>query len=160
MRLGGAPNNKICCSLSEFVEDNNNMWFKLQFFHNTGKQDTDSSPIFPAPNKNIQYLSDIIFSFLFFPSENLHIYHSLLFTHSLIWMLKSLYLYMGAWKLRCTKCFLSLVPRFAPRDTQDKSCLIPSCSCRCYSIAIIPSSVDAFTWIEKIKLHNLCNEIN
>lgn len=44
-------------------------------------------------------------------------------------VLLCVYLYMGAWKLRCTQCFLSLVTRFAPGNAQNKSCLIPSCSC-------------------------------
>lgn len=60
------------------------------------------------------------------------------------------YLYMGARKLRSSKCLLSLIKRLLSRDTKDKSSLITSSSSCCYTEPSIPSPMNAFTRIQEI----------
>lgn len=66
---------------------------------------------------------------------------------------------MGAWECRCTKSLLSLVHHFTSRYAQYECCLIGSSSHGCYSIPTFPSPVYSFTWIKKIKLNNLKNQL-
>lgn len=62
---------------------------------------------------------------------------------------------MGAREGRGTKRFLGFIHHFPFWYAQYEGCLISSGSHRCYSEAILPSPMYSFTWIQKIKLHNL-----
>lgn len=68
-----------------------------------------------------------------------------------------IYLYMGARESRCTQSLLSFVKQFAFWYTQYEGCLITSSSHRSNSVTILPSSMNSFTWIQKVKLHNLAS---
>ena len=62
---------------------------------------------------------------------------------------------MLARKSRCSQGLLCFISRLSPRDAQDKGSLVPSGSRCCNAIAIIPTHVDALTWIQEIMLDPL-----
>ena len=62
---------------------------------------------------------------------------------------------MAAWEGGGTQSFLSFIHQLAFWYAQNEGCLISGGSHRCYSVATFPSPVDAFTWVYKIKFHNL-----
>jgi hypothetical protein len=54
---------------------------------------------------------------------------------------------MLAGESRCPQGLLCFISRLSPRDTQDKGRLVPRGSRGRDAITIVPTHVDAFTWI-------------
>jgi len=67
------------------------------------------------------------------------------------------YLNMGTRKSRCTKRLLSFIKQFPLWYAQYEGCLVTCSSHGSNPITILPSTVDSFTWIQKVNLHNLAS---
>lgn len=65
------------------------------------------------------------------------------------------HLYMCARKCWSSKSFLCFISGLPPWHAKNKSSLIPSCCCSCYTISIIPPSMDSFTRIQEVQFNNL-----
>ena len=65
------------------------------------------------------------------------------------------YLYMGTREGRGAQGFLSFIHHFSFWYAQYEGCLISSGSHRCYPETTLPTPMDPFAWIQKVKLHDL-----
>ena len=64
---------------------------------------------------------------------------------------------MGAWEGRCTQSLLGFVRQFPFWYAKYEGCLISSSSHRSNPVTTLPPPMNSFTWIQKVKLHNLAS---